>query len=434
MEQLLAEAAYPLYFREDITKLLADHIAHRRSVELIGMKRVGINNFLHFFLYNKQAHKKYLLDQQDNLFILVDLDDLIERELFPFWRLLFKRIVDAVEQSKLTESIKKRVSQLFIASIQSGDLFLTYDGVRDALITIAKEANPTIFFTRFDRLHNVVTPEFFNNLESLREATSNKLSYIFTSFRELDAIAPNVFHKKSFYGFTHVMYMQPASYQDVEIMLLTFLERFNVKLTKQISELIIDMSGGHAQYLQLLLIILDELTRNKKKTFGEKEFAQAVSSDERVMLLSEELWENLLPEEQEALQAIVHGKRLTVTQKEQARYIWDTGIVQVKGKQQEIFTSLFTEFLLRKGQEKEASGVDLSKKEHTLFTLLKENLNEICEREKIVTIVWPEYKEYGVSDWSIDRLIARVRSKLKKQKSPYEIVTVRTRGYKLTSS
>jgi len=40
--------------------------------------------------------------------------------------------------------------------------------------------------------------------------------------------------------------------------------------------------------------------------------------------------------------------------------------------------------------------------------------------------------EFGVSDWAIDRLVARVRVKLPQQNSPYEIVTVRTRGYKLS--
>jgi DNA-binding winged helix-turn-helix (wHTH) protein len=431
MDQLVPEAQYPLYFREDITKLLAEHITHRRSVELIGMKRVGINNFLRFFLFNTSVHKKYLPEEQKHVFILVDLDDLIERELFPFWRLLFKRIVDAVEANVcVSDVVKKHIAQLFIASIQSGDIFLTYDGVREALVTIAKEANPTIFFTRFDRLHNIITPEFFSNLESLKESTSQKLSYIFTNFRELDEIEPTVFHKKDMYGFSHVMYMKPASFQDIEVLLITFLEKFNIKLTKELSELIIDMSGGHAQYLQLLLIILDELLR-EKEDMSEREFEKEIIGDERVMLLSEELWENLQPVEQEIMQLIATGEHISEDQKKQAKYIWNTGMVRQKGRHHIIFTPLFVEFLKRKSQSKEISTIDLSKKEHMLFSLLQQHENIVCEREKIVEVVWPECKEYGVSDWSIDRLVARLRGKLKKQGKGYEIITVRTRGYKL---
>jgi len=433
MDQLIPEALYPLYFREDVTKPLADHIAHRRSVELVGMKRVGINNFLRFFLSNKHVHSKYFQEKQKHLFVLVDLDNLIEREILPFWRLTFKRIVDAVEKcSIIKDTTKQKISQLFMNSIQSGDLFLTFDGVREVLTVLSQEVSPTLFFTRFDRLQDTVTPEFFNNLESLKESTNQKLAYVFTSFRELDTIAPAVFHKKSFYGFSHVLYMKPASYQDIDVMLLTFLEQFSMKLTKEFIEVIIDLTGGHAQYLQLLLIILNELKENNKNITTD-EFIRKVLSDERIMLLSEELWENLRPIEQEVIQNIAQGGSSTPSQKEKGAYIWHTGMVKTKGKENTIFTPLFSEFLRKESQTKENADIELSKKEYMLFSLLKENLDTVCEREKIVEVVWPEYKEYGVSDWSIDRLVARVRNKLKQQENPYEIITVRTRGYKLVS-
>lgn len=66
-----------------------------------------------------------------------------------------------------------------------------------------------------------------------------------------------------------------------------------------------------------------------------------------------------------------------------------------------------------------------------LFNLLAENRGEVCEREQIIKTVWPEYEEVGVSDWTIDRLVARLRTKLKSQKNNYAIKTVRTRGYRL---
>ncbi|MBI2012722.1 helix-turn-helix domain-containing protein [Candidatus Curtissbacteria bacterium] len=79
-------------------------------------------------------------------------------------------------------------------------------------------------------------------------------------------------------------------------------------------------------------------------------------------------------------------------------------------------------------------AVELTKKENLLFNLLKEELDKICEREKIIETVWPESEELGVSDWTIDRLVARLREKLKRQKSKFSVVTVKTRGYKLVKS
>lgn len=80
------------------------------------------------------------------------------------------------------------------------------------------------------------------------------------------------------------------------------------------------------------------------------------------------------------------------------------------------------------------NGIEFTKKEYLLFQVLKEQQNQVCEREKIVEAVWPETESFGVSDWAIDRLVARVRGKLKRQESEYEIQTIKTRGYKLVNS
>ena len=81
-----------------------------------------------------------------------------------------------------------------------------------------------------------------------------------------------------------------------------------------------------------------------------------------------------------------------------------------------------------------ANNAQNGDKENLLFELLKVQIGNICDRDTIISKVWPEYQEFGVSDWAIDRLVARVRVKLREQDSPYEIVTVRTRGYKMTTA
>ncbi len=80
------------------------------------------------------------------------------------------------------------------------------------------------------------------------------------------------------------------------------------------------------------------------------------------------------------------------------------------------------------------SNVELSKKENSLFNFLKSKVGTVCEREEIIKAVWPEVEEFGISDWAIDRLVARLRVKLKSQKAKFEIQTVKTRGYKMVES
>jgi hypothetical protein len=175
MENGIIEAVYPISFREKDASKLGQHLKNRNSVVLIGMKRVGISNFLRFFLNHKEITKKYIADGNSHLFISVDLNDLVEREVFPFWILTLKRILDSVENSDLSKPTKKYVESLFLDSMQSKDTFLTIESVKKSLARITQEKTmPTIFFLRFDRLKEVVTTELFGNLQGLKDAANRK--------------------------------------------------------------------------------------------------------------------------------------------------------------------------------------------------------------------------------------------------------------------
>ena len=136
MSSLIAEEQYPISFREADAKELGNRLKHRQSVNLIGLKRIGISNFLRFFLYHKDSIRTFVGDNREHLLIPIDLHDLIELEIYPFWTLTLKRIVDAVEKSKLPLETKKKIGSLFLNSIQSQDLFLLIDNVRQALMLI----------------------------------------------------------------------------------------------------------------------------------------------------------------------------------------------------------------------------------------------------------------------------------------------------------
>lgn len=441
MRHEITEASYPLDFRKNDAITLGKHIRHRHSVELVGMKRVGISNFLRFFLYHKQIVSTYINHNEQHLFIPVDLNDLIEREIFPFWRLTFKRILDSIEHIHLDEKIQKKITYLFNHAIQSNDLFLTIDGLRDSLkILTAAHTIPTIFFIRFDRLRDRVTHAFFDNLQGLRDATHHRLAYVFTSFRPLDELAPSVFERKSFTLFSHLMYLKPAQLYDSAVIFEALQKKYQLAIDKQVKDLIIGLCAGHAQYLQLAAIIMAE-----KKNLTAAHLKETFAADERLMLQSEELWDNLNLEEQRILIGILQKQKLTDQQNKDGAYLFTTGYinrdligVNTAKKKSVCFSDLFLAYLTHLKEKQinpDKTGVngnsEFTKKELLLFETLKKKEGEIAEREEIVSVVWSEYSESGVSDWAVDRLVARVRAKLKKQNSPYEIQTVKTRGYKL---
>ncbi len=431
MEANIIETQYPLHFRKEETAILGQLLKSRQSVVLIGMKRVGISNFLRFFLYNQGIPKKYITDGKRHLFIPIDLNDLIEREIFPFWTLTLKRIVDASLDSQLSGKVKQKIESLFVDSIQAHDLFLTIDNVRRSLVIIGENGMlPTLFFLRFDRMKDAVTPELFANLQGLRDATHHKLAYVFTSFRSLNILAPSVFTKASLSVFLQDVYIKPAQHSDIKTIYSTYKQNYKLSLLPKVEQGLLDVVDGYVQYLQLSLILLHE---RKSQIKSKSELFDYLLSDERIALQSEELWENLTEDEKHVLQKISFGKSVLSIEKEKAIYLFDTGYITEKNNMRTVFSPLFDHYIREKNKRNSLGSplIDFTKKEHLLFNMLREHLDGICEREDIIVAVWPEVEAFGVSDWAIDRLIARIRKKMKLQKSPYMIQTVKTRGYRL---
>lgn len=428
------ESQYPIIFREEEAKELGSHLKNSHSVILIGMKRVGISNFLRFFLNHQDIVKTYIGDDKNYLFVSVDLNDLIELELFPFWTLVLKRIVDASEGSSLPAKVKKYIQTLFLESIQTQDLFFTTDSVRRSLVKIVDNGIlPVLFLIRFDRIKDAVTPQFFANLEGLKDATHQKLSYVFTSFKSLNTLAPTVFSKASLGVFLKDLYIKPAKGEDAKIIFETYKSRYKLNLSESIEQSLLDAVDGYVQYLQLALILLHE---GQTPPTSKTELFEALLKDERIALQSEELWESLIEAEKAVLMKVSKGERILPEEKGKARYLWDTGFIVERNATRTLFSPLFDYYLKQREKipQTENHRVEFTKKENALFNFLKSKANEVCEREKIVEVVWPEVEELGVSDWAIDRLVARVRNKLKLQKSEFEIQTVKTRGYKLINA
>jgi DNA-binding winged helix-turn-helix (wHTH) protein len=427
------EQLYPITFRAEEAKLLGNHLASRDSVELIGMKRIGISNFLRFFLNHKAIVKNYIDPSQKHLFITVDLNDLIEMEILPFWRLMLKRIVDTVNAHPEFETLKKQVNDQFLKSIQISDLFFTVDTVRQTLKEIvAAGYMPILFFIRFDRLQEVVTPELFSNLQGIVEATGQQLAYVFTSYRDLYELSPKVFHKPALAAFSHKIYLKPAKIEDMRIIMETLLKKYNLTLDEDVKEEILNNCGGHVQYVQLSLIIVNEMLKKSKKL--PSDFIKIIAEEERMSLQSEELYGTLKPEEQQALLKIYNQESLNAEEEKHAAYLWNTGYIKSNGSHH-VFSPFFASYLqnMERYHSKSKVSVGLTKKEQMLYDVLKNHMDEICEREDIIQAVWPECNEIGVSDWALDRLVSRLRGKMKLQEESAEIQTIKTRGFKLVS-
>ncbi len=421
MQNARQESHYPLSFRTTDVKFFEELIARRHSMQLIGMKRVGINNLIqHFF-----THKNYP-SNHTYLFVMVDLNNLVEREAFPFWQLTLKRIVDAVRDGEVPSPIEKKITRIFENCIQYENILMTYDGVREALHTIVTaDIYPVVFFTRFDRIANLLTEEFFDNLKGIHDAAHNRISYVFTSYRKLQELAPLASRNKSILDFLSTHYIKPACPEDSDSIIRSFEHAFHIEIPQRERAYIIEQSAGHVQYLQLALTSYYEadMEARAKLTYV---------NDERIAMQSDELWESLSTQEQHIMRKVLEGKQITSEDERLGAYLFNTGLItNAESLKYRIFSPLLAAYIKSRIDVKKSDSLEFTKKEHLLFTCLLNHVEEICEREVIIEHVWPEDEDFGISDWSIDKLVERLRIKLAQKHPEYEIVTVRTRGYKM---
>ena len=429
MHRLSIESKYPINFRCEDARRLAELIKNHQSVELIGMKRVGISNFLRFFLYHPEIKKKYFgIHYKRYLFIPIDLNDLVECELQPFWLLTFKRVLESIDQTSLPKNISQSINHLFDKAIQLHDLFFTVDALRKTLVELVRhDVYPILFLVRFDRLLDHVTRDFFATIQSLYDTAHGKLAYVFTCYRELSELKPDIFDSNTMSVFSKALYLQPAKTPDTEIICSTFEDRYHIKLDERVKSKLVELSGGHVQYLQLGLAILSEY---ENKALSPKETEKALKEDERIILQSEELFSTLSQDEKSNLRKISSGEVADIKDLKN-EYIWKTGMIANGNRPLHIFSSYLTDYISSQSDlsQEYRDGTYLTNKENALFNLIKSYLGEVCERDMILEQVWSEYESFGVSDWAVDRLIARLRKKLKEMHSPYSIKTIRTRGF-----
>jgi hypothetical protein len=74
----------------------------------------------------------------------------------------------------------------------------------------------------------------------------------------------------------------------------------------------------------------------------------------------------------------------------------------------------------------------LSLPQYRLLELLYNNIGNICTRDNVVEIVWPEAVGEGVSEQAIDALVRRLRDRLAELDPDHQyILTVRGHGFRL---
>ncbi|MBW7953869.1 MAG: helix-turn-helix domain-containing protein [Candidatus Dojkabacteria bacterium] len=411
------ESDFPDFYRERDISIIADLITNNESFELVGMKRVGIASLLKFLLEKKSIQTRL---KNTRIIVGIDLNDLVELELLAFWRLTLKRILDRLEDHE-DKSLKEYAQNLFTSTIQIDESFMTYESVRTLLRKITETGiYLTLIYIRFDRISALFNLSFQNNLAALIDATQGRLNFVLTGHRRLSLLSPETYTATDFLPFLKVHYIKPADAVSTQIQLNALQNKITTRLSKSDEKMITELCSGHSTYLQLLHIYCSE---KRSRDF------QMILKDERIQLQSEELLMHLNTNEKEVIKKLIKNQQVSENEFSTATYLWDTGILDNHNK---IFSRLFEGYVKKIFLHSKPTNQQMfTKKENLLYTYLERKSQQVCTREELIRFVWPEYEHFGVSDWTIDRLVSRLRKKMQNLKPGSKLETIKTRGFRL---
>lgn len=209
---------------------------------------------------------------------------------------------------------------------------------------------------------------------------------------------------------SHLYILRPLDSNDQEFVLASYEERYGKNVNNETREWILMMCGGHPGIMKgLCQYVLEQ---------GIKEgYLQASQVEWRL----EKLVEELSPDQQQALRAVVKGAKST-SWLDQYGYVRD-------GK---IFAPIVEEYLQAKiGRDpvENQLKIALTESEYRIYQHLAGGLGKIIDREEIAKVLWGDLWEQKYSDWGLDRLMSDLRKKLRDMEIDWQIRTKRGKGY-----
>ncbi len=214
----------------------------------------------------------------------------------------------------------------------------------------------------------------------------------------------------------NILYLSPLKASDFRVVIKTYLDQYDLKLDdKKIDELFF-LSGGNNSYLKNILRSIKIGILNPNDLYNPRKIFSTVLSfkflgDEILFKLGDESTKLLLTDSYYSDPVLLN-----------------LGIVNNQG---ELFSPLFRLFLDSKKLVSANPSFEkiFTDQELGVVNSLLVHKGSILTRDDIAKILWKSEYLKNYSDWAIDKVIEKVRRKIKENKIGYKLVTKRGVGF-----
>ncbi|MBM3236612.1 hypothetical protein FJZ31_09975 [Candidatus Poribacteria bacterium] len=303
--------------------------AQPQSVSIVGTRRIGKSSLLNF-IYQEANREKYLKNPQQYKFLFIDFQERKKITLPEFFRSFFELLSREFHGAlKITEEP-------------------SYEGLKEVMARIQqKELKLILLFDEFDCItqNENFGMEFFAFLRAL--ANRYNVAYVVSSGRRLQEFC----HTKEiadspFFNIFSNLFLYPFSREEALTLIGEPSKAAGYRLDS-IADSIISMAGYFPFFLQIACSAFFEYAlednvspQNAPLSAIHELFLEEASAH------FEYIWDHFTVDQRQVLLHLAEGESLPESEQYLVRELQKQGYVLLEEKQQQLFSSLFREYIL----------------------------------------------------------------------------------------
>ena len=444
---------------QDVERVF-QHVRRAACCAVVGVSNVGKSVLLRA-LSDPAIQRQHLgLTTADVLFVYVDCNRMVEMSERAFYEAVVSALLDQLGQQQVAAHVLTVLEEAYESIVNPSSPFHIPLGFNQALTRTVASLPQTLVlaFDEFDEAFARLDERVFANLRALKDRDWRGIVYVTATDRDLTDIRPDPDVEEFVELFTHhTHYLAPLSEEDARAVIQALARDLGVTFDASDEHFILEWAGGHPGLIEAVARALGAVTgpqvREEMENFLiHRRVAEQLRLDPRVRHECERIWHDLTDEERNALLVLLSPGPTPPSEALAAlkrRHV----ILSDEEAHPRLFARAFAEYVDRRRRQRVApqkgirydpdAGIvyvdgrpveDLSPLEHKLFLLLYGRQGQIVDKYTIVENVWGEAYIDEVDDARIERLVSRLRKKLKPEgDTPPYLITVRGRGYKLVA-
>ncbi|MGQ9457080.1 MAG: winged helix-turn-helix domain-containing protein [Anaerolineae bacterium] len=390
------------------------------------------------------------------LAVYVDCNAMLEMTDQGFYEVILRAMGERLAQEG-EPSVLARLREAYEQVVGPEGHFRVALGFNEALRAFfaSVERPLALLLDEFDEPLAGLPRRVFLNLRALKDRCRERLSFVTATNRRL----PTLRHQHEVLEFCelfalHTYDLGPLSREDAWQYVQDFAQREGVTFDEHDFAFICQQAGGHPGLMEVVCRCLGRVTGKPVRDVTQdwlihREVRDLLAQEPAVQAECARIWSDLLPDEQEALLALVSPGQSPSA--ESLNRLFRRRVVVEEEGEAVPFCHLLRDYLRRqhlsRKEPEEGVQVDvdsgevwvdgrkvptLTNLEFRLLLLLYGRVGKICDKYQVVEAVWGQEYLDEVDDARIEKLVSRLRHKLEEDpNNPKYLVTVRGRGYRL---